>query len=196
MNDLDLDARIRDAAPHLASVAGLAGHGARILREARARRVRRLRVWGASAAASVVLVGGSSVAMAGGGNETPWGWVADNVFSIERTEGSACFQGLLVKWNGLAEDDPIVVDAKAIVSGIDLESLDTTAKEAELTAEYADSRNVEGEPAPIVVSADQLKQDAVFQMVGDELWDRLDERGHEMWPGHEVSLSAQGTDCR
>lgn len=196
MNDLDLDTRIRDAAPHLASVDGLSDHRARILKEARARRGRRLRVWGASAAASILLVGGGSVAMAGGGNETPWGWVADNVFSIERTDGSACFQGLLVKWDGLSEDDPIVVDAKAIVSGMNLESLDTTAKEAELTADYADSKNAEGESAPIVMSADELKQQAVFQMVADELWAGLDERGHEMWPGHEVSLSAQGTDCR
>jgi hypothetical protein len=195
MNDLDLDTWIRDAAPHLASVDGLSDHRTRILKEARARRGRQLRVWGASAAASILLVGGWSVAMAGGGNETPWG-VADNVFSIERTDGSACFQGLLVKWDGLAEDDPIVVDAKAIVSGMNLESLDTTATEAELAAEHAESKNAEGEPAPIVMSADGLKQRAVFQMVADELWAGLDERGHEMWPGHEVSLSAQGTDCR
>ncbi|MDQ1122148.1 hypothetical protein QE412_000721 [Microbacterium trichothecenolyticum] len=106
MNDLDLDTRIRDAAPRLASVEGLSDHRARILREARARSGRRLRVWGASAAASVLLVGSGSVAMAGGGNETPWGWIADNVFSVERTDGSVFFQGLLVKWDGLAEDDP------------------------------------------------------------------------------------------
>lgn len=196
MNDLDLNTRIRDAAPHLASVDGLSDHCVRILKEARARRSRRLRVWGASAAASILLVGGGSIAMAGGGNETPWGWVADNVFSIERIDGSACFQGLLVEWDGLAEDDPIVVDAKAIVSGMDLESLDTTAKEAELSADYAGVTNDKGESASIVMSAAELKQQAVFQMVADELWAGLDERGHEMWPGHEVILSAQETDCR
>lgn len=196
MHDTDMDIRLRDAAPHLASPNGLADHRARILSEARARRGRRLRLWGASAAASIVLIGGGSVAMAGAGNETPWGWIADNVFSIERSNGTACFQGIVVKWDGLQEDDPIVVDAKTIVSGMDLESLDTTAKEAALRIEYAEATNGDGEPSPIVVSADQLTQDAVFQMVADELWAGLEERGHEMWPGHEVSLAGQGTDCR
>ena len=102
MNDTDLDFELRAAAPHVTNPVGLAGHRARILKEARARRGRRLRLWGASAAATVVLIGGGSVAMAGAGNETPWGWVADNVFAIEQTDGSACFQGLLVKWDGLA----------------------------------------------------------------------------------------------
>lgn len=196
MHDTEMDIRLRDAAPHLASPNGLADHRARILSEARARRGRRLRLWGASAAASIVLIGGGSVAMAGAGNETPWGWIADNVFSIERSNGTACFQGIVVKWDGLEEDDPIVVDAKTIVSGMDLESLDTTAKEAALRIEYAEATNGDGEPSPIVVSADQLTQDAVFQMVADELWAGLEERGHEMWPGHEVSLAGQGTDCR
>lgn len=196
MHDTEMDIRLRDAAPHLASPNGLADHRARILSEARARRGRRLRLWGASAAASIVLIGGGSVAMAGAGNETPWGWIADNVFSIERSNGTACFQGIVVKWDGLQEDDPIVVDAKTIVSGMDLESLDTTAKEAALRIEYAEATNGDGEPSPIVVSADQLTQDAVFQMVADELWAGLEERGHEMWPGHEVSLAGQGTDCR
>ncbi len=196
MNDLDLDARLRAAAPHLAHVDGLAAHRARMLAEAGARRSRRWRVWGGSAMASVVLIGGGSVAMAGGGNETPWGWVADNVFSIERSDGSACFQGMRVQWDGLAEDDPMVVDAKAIVAGIDLPALDTSAKEAELAAEYAAARGLDGEPSPIDASADQLRQDAVFQIVSDELWAGLAERGYEMRPGREVSLSGQGTDCR
>lgn len=193
MYETDLDVRLREAAPHVANPVGLADHRARILKEARSRRSRGLRSWGASAAASLLLIGGGSVAMAGGGNETPWGWVADNVFAIG--EGSECFQGMLVKWEGLGDDDPIVVDAKAIVSGMDLEALDTTAKEAELRAEYAASTDINGKSSPIVVSADQLKQDAIFQMAGDQLWAGLDERGHEMWPGHEVSLAGQGTVC-
>lgn len=198
MNDLDLDLEnlIRDAAPHPASMNGLAAHRTRILNEARARRGRRLRIWGASAAATVVLVGGGSVAMAGAGNETPWGWVADNVFSIERTDGSACFQGLLVKWDGLAEDDPIVVDAKAIVSGIDLEALDTSEKEAELLADFAKATDSDGNVSPITMSDNELKQYAITQIVSETLWEGLEERGHEMWVGHEVSLAGQSTDCR
>lgn len=196
MNDLDLENRIRDAAPHPASLNGLAAHRIRILNEARASRSRRLRIWGASAAATVVLVGGGSVAMAGAGNETPWGWVADNVFSIERTDGSACFQGLLVKWDGLAEDDPIVVDAKAIVSGIDLGALDTAEKETELLESFAKATDIDGKVSPITMSDDEVKQYAISQIVSEILFKELDRRGHKMWVGHEVSLAGQSTDCR
>lgn len=196
MDDSELDARLRAAAPLLATPSGLADHRARILRDARARRTRRLRVWGASAAASILLVGGGTVAMAAGGHETPWGWVADNVFSIPRTDGTACFQGIQVNWHGLAEDDPIVVDAKAIVSGIDLEALDTTEAEAELRVEYAQATDMNGDPSPITVSDDQLTQAAVHDLVADALWEGLEERGHEMWPEHNVSLASQTTDCR
>ncbi len=83
MDDDELDALIRDAAPRVTVPAGLASHRAQILAEARGRRGRRLRIWGASIVASVALVGGGAVAMEGGGNETPWGWIADNVFSID-----------------------------------------------------------------------------------------------------------------
>jgi hypothetical protein len=196
MTDLDVETRVRDAAPDLASLNGLAAHRARILAEARARRTRRWRMWGVSAAASLVLVGGGSVAMAGDGNETPWGWVADNVLSIERADGSACFQGLLVKWDGLTADDPMVLDAKAIVSSIDLETLDTSEKEAELRADYAQATDSSGNISPITMSDDELKQSAINQIVAENLWEGLKERGHEMWVGHEVSLSGQSTDCR
>lgn len=196
MDDSELDARLRAAAPLLSTPSGLADHRARILRDARARRARRLRVWGASAAASILLVGGGTVAMAAGGHETPWGWVADNVFSIPRTDGTACFQGFQVNWHGLAEDDPIVVDAKAIVSGIDLEALDTTAAEAELQVVYAEATGNDGLPSPIVVSDAELKQHAVSRLVSEALWEGLEERGHEMWAGHEVSLAGRTTDCR
>ena len=134
--------------------------------------------------------------MAASGNETPWGWVADNVFSIARTDGSACFQGLLVKWDGLAEDDPIVVDAKAIVSGIDLTNIDTSKKEAELRAEFAKATDSDGNISPITMSNNELKQYAINQIVSERLWKGLEDRGYEMSPGHEVSLAGESTDCR
>jgi len=196
MNDIDLDTQLREAAPRVTSPSGLGEHRTRIIAEARSRGRRRLKAWGAGALASVFLVGGGSVAMAGSGNETPWGWVADNVFSAPRTDGSACFQGILVKWEGLAGDDPLVVDAKEIVAGMDLDALDTTAMEAKLRAEYAEAKDSSGQPLPVVVSSAQLKQDAVGQIVAEKLFRTLDQRGYEMSPGHEVSLSSQTTDCR
>lgn len=196
MYNTDLESRLRKAAPRVTSPVGLGEHRARILAEARAKTGRRLRAWGATAAASIFLIGGGSVAMAGSGNETPWGWAADNVFAIDRADGSACFQGIVVKWEGLSEDDPLVVDAKAIVAGIDLDTLDTTAVEEELRVEYAEATGADGQPLPREVSPAQLKQDAIHKIVASELFSGLDERGYEMTPGREVSLSSQTSDCR
>ncbi|NYF16505.1 hypothetical protein HDC37_001330 [Microbacterium sp. AK009] len=198
MEDDELGRRIRDAAPRVTVPAGLASHRAQILAEARGRRGRRLRVWAAGVAASGVLIGGGSVAMAGAGNETPWGWVADNVFSIERTNGSACFQGIVVRWEGLSEDDPLVQDAKAIVGGIDLATLDTSAKEEQIRADLAASEPVEhldGEITSIEMSDAEVKQQAIHQLVAEQLWAGLGDRVNEMQPGREVSLSSQTSDC-
>lgn len=195
MNDLELETRLRDGAPHLADVPSLFEHRRRILREAGVRRGRRLRIWTASAVASVLFIGGGSVAMAGDGRETPWGWIADNVFSIERADGSACFQGMQIKWYGLEDDDPMVVDAREIVSGIDLETLDTAATEAQILADHVAAKNRPGEPEPYEQSADEVKQSALHSIVADKLFAELNERGYEMWPGHEVSLSSDTTDC-
>lgn len=196
MDNTDLDVLLHESAPRVTTAASLGEHRARIIREARSRSGRRMRRWGAGALASVLVVGGGSVAMAGSGNETPWGWVADNVFTVERTDGSACFQGILVKWDGLSDDDPMVIEAKEIVAGIDLDVLDTSAMEQEIRDEYAGATDLSGRSLPIVVSPAQLKQDAIQQIVASELFRTLDDRGYEMSPGHEVSLSSQTTDCR
>jgi hypothetical protein len=192
----DLDTRIRAAAPDIPDVPGLADHRARILQEARGRRGRRLRIWAASTVASILLIGGGSMAVAGTGNETPWGWIADNVFSIGRPDGSACFQGIRVMWEGLAADDPIVLDARAIVADIDLEALDTTAVEAQILADHVAAMNDPNEPAPREMSPDEVKQSAISSIVAERLFAGLLERGHEMWPGHEVRLSSDTTECR
>ncbi|MCK6065224.1 MULTISPECIES: hypothetical protein [Microbacterium] len=87
------------------------------------------------------------------------------------------------------------MDAKAIVSGIDLEALDTTGAEAELRADYAQATDINDNPFPITVSDDELKQHAVNKILAETLWAGLEERGHKMWPGHEVSLAGQTTNC-
>jgi hypothetical protein len=155
-------------------------------------------LWAAGALSSVLLVGGGTVAMASGGNETPWGWVADNVFSIGRTSGEACFQGMVVKWEGLADDDPLVQDAKTIVSQIDLTTLDTRSKEAEIKDDLARSEPVEhldGEVKRIELSDAEITQQAITQLVAEQLWDGLGDRAVNMEPGREVYLSSQTSDC-
>lgn len=195
MNDRELGALLSESAPQVTSPVGLESHSMRILQEAKGHRARATR-WFAGAAVFVMVVGGGSVAMAGGGNETPWGWVADNVLNIERTDGSACFQGFLVKWEGLTEDDPIVQDAKMIVGTMDLAALNTTAKEAEVRDDYATATNEDGELSPIGASDTEVKRDAINRLVAETMFAELQARGHEMSPGHEVSLYSQTTDCR
>lgn len=195
MNDSELGRLLRDAAPQVTTPGNLDAHSTRILREARQRRGRGMR-WVVGAVAGIVAIGGGSVAMAGGGNETPWGWVADNVFNIESADGSACFQGFLVKWEGLAEDDPIVQDAKTIVDTMDLEALDLTAAEAEVRDDYANAVDEDGELSPIEASDTEVTRDAVNRVVAENLFAELEARGHEMSPGHEVSLYSQSTECR
>ncbi|MDF2666100.1 MAG: hypothetical protein K0R81_1950 [Microbacterium sp.] len=198
MDDDELEARIRAAGPRVTAPKGLASHRSLILAEARRPRGRRFRFWASSAIASVLLIGGGSVAVASGGTETPWGWVADNVFSIGRADGSACFQGIVVKWEGLADDDALVRDAKAIVSGIDLATLDTTEKEAEIRHDLANSEPVQqldGEVRRIEMTDAEITQQAIHQLVSEHLWAGLGDRVHEMRPGQEVSLSSQTSDC-
>src|SRR6478736_726855 len=96
-------------------------------------------MWSASVAASVILIGGGTAAMAGAGMETPWGWVADNVWSTLNADGSTCFQGWEIKRHGLADDDPIVRDAKDLIRGMDIATLDTTAIEAEVREDWANA---------------------------------------------------------
>lgn len=100
MNDSELGTLLRDAAPQVTTPGNLDAHSTRILREARQRRGRGMR-WLVGAVACIVASGGGSVAMAGGGNETPCGWVADNVFNIESTDGSACCQAPTIIRAGL-----------------------------------------------------------------------------------------------
>nr|WP_201468456.1 hypothetical protein [Microbacterium hydrocarbonoxydans] len=195
MNDTELAALLQDAAPQVTTPADLDAHSTRILREARGRRGRGMR-WLVGAVAGIVAIGGGSIAMAGGGNETPWGWVADNVFTVESTDGSACFQGFLVKWEGVTEDDPLVQDAKSIVGSMDLDALDLTAAEAEVRDDYANAVDEDGDPRPIDASDTEITRDAVNRVVAETLFAELEARGHEMTPGHEVSLYAQSTECR
>ncbi|WZH36804.1 MAG: hypothetical protein PIR02_18965 [Microbacterium enclense] len=198
MDDDELEARIRAAGPRVTAPTGLAAHRSQILAEARGPHGRRFRFWTSAAVASALLIGGGSVAVASGGTETPWGWVADNVFSIDRTDGSACFQGIVVQWEGLADDDPLVRDARAIVSGIDVPTLDTTAKEAEIRDDLAASepvRQMDGEVRRIEMTDAEITQQAIHMLVAERMWAGLGDRVNEMRPGREVRLSSQTTDC-
>lgn len=95
--ELELELVLRETAPQPPLPTGLAGHRKRILAEAKPRRARRLRAWTAGVAASVLLLGRGSAAMAAGGMETPWGAVVDNVFSASNG-AYICFAGFTVSF--------------------------------------------------------------------------------------------------
>lgn len=194
MNDTDLTTRITEAAPDATPPLGLAAHRGRIMAEARERRSHRLRLGIVSAVTSLALIGGGSMAMAGNGGQTPWGWVADNVFSIDRPDGSFCFQGMRVILGGINADSALARDARDIVTSIDLETLDTSTAEAKIRAENAAAVGLDGEPSPISRSDDQITMDAIHAAVADTLFDELERRGHKMPAGSEISLESR-TDC-
>ena len=104
MDNTELELLLRETAPQPPLPAGLAGHRERILAEAKPRRVRRLRAWTAGVAVSVLLFGGGSAAMAAGGMETPWGWAADNVFSVSNN-AEICFAGFTVSFSDGVDED-------------------------------------------------------------------------------------------
>ncbi|RUQ99089.1 hypothetical protein [Labedella endophytica] len=195
MNDTDLDARLSESAPAASPPLGLAAHRGRIMAEARARRSHRARLGIASAAASLALIGGGSMAMAGNGGQTPWGWVADNVFSTDRPDGSFCFKGIRVMFDGVSGGSDIARDARDIVTSIDLDSLDTTEAEARARADDAAAVDLDGEPAPIHDSEDQVRLRAIDSIVAHSLFDGLAERGYSETEIAQVSLESRTTGC-
>lgn len=143
---------------------------------------------------AVMMVSGGSVALAGDGNETPWGWIADNVFSIQDESGKFCFNGIQVQYEGVDHDSPIVLDSREIIGGIDVDALDTTAAEVGIRAEMAEATNLDGEPEPVVLSDAQVHQQAVVDVVAKTLWHELKQRGYDLSPS-PVSLSGRSDGC-
>lgn len=196
MNDLDLGTRIRAAAPRLSSPLGLAEHSTRILKEARSRRRRNLRTWAVGVAASVVIVGGGTVAVAGDGMFTPWGWTADNVYQFPGPNGQTCFAGLLVQPDDVADDAEVVIAAREIVAGLDLDALDTSVSTARLIAEN-DQPYGDGTPGVMHWTPEQIAMFAVQESAADALFAELERRGLTPDDGKDyVYLFSQQQGCQ
>lgn len=187
MNDHDLERRLREAAPATTVPSDLAERRAQVFGRGRRRRVR---AGIAGGIAAVVLLGGGTVAIAGGDHMTPWGWMGDNSFTIERPAGGDCFIGMRVRWDGLAEDDPMVQDAKEILNSIDMQSLDIDDALAEARAfnETVPDLNERTE--------DEMRMMAMADVAARQTFEELTARGHEMTAGHEVSIASDSTLCR
>lgn len=181
MEDSQLETMVREAAPRVTAPVGLDAHRARILTEVRKRGRVHTRAWLGGLAALALVVGGGSVAMASNGLETPWGWIADNVFSISQADGSTCFQGMRVTLEGSSEDSEVMREARAIVSEIDLASLDTAAAEAWV-------REGPGEHA----TEGTIRQLAIAKAASEVLFEQLAERGYG---GLDVGLFSTITEC-
>lgn len=193
MNDTDFARLLRESSPEVGTSTNLAAHQDRILREARVRRGRRTRVWAASLGISALLVGGGSAAMAGAGMETPWGWVADNVFSFSNGT-DMCFAGMQVHFEGVSADSDIVLDARDFVSSLDLESLDTSDAEAELRDGNGAAVDEDGNPSPVTMSEATIKQQALSQTVSRMMWEYLEAKGYPTDPS-PVSFYTRSEGC-
>lgn len=209
MNDVEFDEMLREAAPPVSPPVGLAAHRDRILAEARSRRRRRLMSWSTAGVVSALLIGGGSSAMAGFGYQTPWGWMAENVFELPQEDGSRCFTGFRIDFDGqsdnpamdaVPEDSPIVRDAREILASIDPNALDTTQKVVELK-EYEAARQASGEfgrmPAHVYAAMTEADwtRDAVILLVGDLVLEGLEARGYSTEQGLPVSVFASSEPC-
>jgi hypothetical protein len=101
---------------------------------------------------------------------------------------------LVVRFEGVADDSEIVEDARAILSGIDLATLDTAATRAEVEREYGSAVDLDNRPAPIELSESELQQTAIRWAAADILFAGLAARGYEMNP-NPISLSTRSTGC-
>ncbi|MBD8042618.1 hypothetical protein H9638_02210 [Arthrobacter sp. Sa2BUA2] len=196
MNDLDLEARIRAAAPHVSQPLGLAEHSTRILEGARRRRQRSLRIWAAGAAASAVLAAGGTVAVAGNGLQTPWGWTADSVYQFPGPYGQTCYSGLRVEPDGVPDDAPEVAAAREFVAGLDLNTLDTSAARARAEAEN-DQPFGDGTPGVLHNSPELIEQFAMHGTVAALLFAEMENRGLRTPEGQgPVSLFSMTQGCQ
>lgn len=182
MDDSQLETMVREAAPRVTTPVGLDAHRTRILAEARKRGRVHARAWLGGLAAFALVAGGGSVAMASNGMETPWGWIADNVFSIPQADGSTCFQGMRVTLEGSSEDSEVMREARAIISEIDLASLDTAAAEAWVREESGSKHDTEG----------TTRQLAIAKAASEVLFEQLAKRGYG---GIDVGLFSTITPC-
>lgn len=203
LTDDEIDLRLRDADPASTPLNAGLDPSARALRDHIVTGRMRRRMWqgprsfvkaGLSAVVAIGLLGGGTMALAGDGNETPWGWVADNVFYVRDSADTVCFNGIEVRYEGVDEDSPIVVDAREIVRDIDIESLDTHDAEAVIRDEMSNAIGLDGDPEPLVMSDAQVQQQAIVRVVSRLLWKGLEAKGHDIDPS-PVSLSGRSEGC-
>ncbi|MFC6355107.1 hypothetical protein [Luethyella okanaganae] len=186
MDEVRLEAMLREAAPQVATPISLESHRARILFDARSRARGKAGAWVAAIAALALALGGTSVAAASSGLDTPWGWVADNVFSFYQADSSVCFQGTRIVLHGVPEDSEAARDAQMIVNGIDIASLDTGAAEAWV-------REQEGIEK---LSKGTVHQLAVHRAVAEVLFGELAMHGYNNGDGdRQIGLFSQISAC-
>lgn len=179
MDNAELELLLRNTAPQPLLPTGLAGHRERILAETMPRRAKRLRAWTAGVVAAGLLLGGGTAAMAAGGMETPWGWVADNVFSVSNGD-EICFAGFTVSFSdGVNENSEIAQETHAFVGALDLETLDTAQMEAEIRESDLTAQDDNGDTVPISRSDAEVKQIAVWRVASNLTWEHLEAKGYD-----------------
>ncbi|MGY1552420.1 hypothetical protein ACW5CM_11620 [Microbacterium sp. A588] len=141
---------------------------------------------------AAVILGGGSAAMAASGMETPWGWVADNVFSVSNG-AETCVAGFTVSFSeGVDEDSDIARETRAFVGSLDLQTLDTAQMEAVVRESKPTAQNESGDPIPISMSDAEVKQFAVWRVSSELMWEHLEAMGYD---AHLVGFNMANDEC-
>lgn len=172
-SDDRLGETLRASAPSTRVPLGLADHRRRILAEARNGGLSRGRRWLLGGAIAAIVLAGGGAAAAGSNLVTPWGWTADNAFTRADDDGGACYAGIRIVPEGVAEDSEIMVAARALAADIDPYTLDTSAAEHRILADNAAATGTDQRD----IGPSQLRKEAVFQTIADIVFDGLEQQG-------------------
>jgi len=161
-------------------------------RAGRSARRTRAAVATALVTAAFVVTGTSAAASSG---LLDWiGWSPDRTVAQEGADGSACEQA----WRIVGDDrSPVVADARALLAGIDLASLDLEPLVAEVERDHEDAAWVlaPGE-RPWEFTRAGLETEAISRYVTDAVWSGLEELGYgeEDWTGLSIEGAGACTD--
>lgn len=155
------------------------------------RRLRRGPRITASALLTLAIAGGGTIAFAGSGGETPWGWIADNSFNLNGAEQADCFNGIRIDYEGLSNDDPIVIEARNVLRDIKMDELDTTAMEEDIRRDQISA--ADDPDTPFMSTDAEIAHIAKSRAAAEIVFDALRAEGYEN-PG-AVSVFSQGESC-
>jgi hypothetical protein len=187
----ELDETLHDSAPKVYLPTDLSLHTANILADTQSRYRRRRTAWIGGAVAVLLVAGGGSAAIAATGIAP---WAPDAVVQAPSAAHPQCDEGFqITAENGTLSNAPAVKAARAILKTINLKVVDTTAMQAYILQQDATATDgTTGQPSPIHLGSDDLKQQALQYTVNGIIQTRLTAQGYD---STQVGLSATIAGC-